>query len=205
MSKKLIVSILIISSIVLILLIFNFFNKKIDKNFNKNVEKIENNKNNKNNKNKDNDEEKKFNSNLIKNVEYSTEDLNGNKYKLSAEEGEIDIKDNSIIFLKNVNAIILMSDKSEIVILSDYAKYNIINFDTIFSKNVQINYQENNISSHYLDFSIERNSLIITKNVIYRDETKILKTDVIEMNLKSKDTKFYMHNQNDKVSIKEIK
>ena len=33
----------------------------------------------------------------------------------------------------------------------------------------------------YLDFSIERNSMIITKNVIYRDNTKLLKTDVIEI------------------------
>ena len=199
MSKRIILSIVAIAFIFFILFIFNFLNKKTNNDFNNNSENIENSDNN------ENTEETRFNSNLIKNVEYSTEDMNGNKYTLSAEEGEIDINDNSIIFLKKINAVILMSDKSEIVITSDYAKYNIINFDTIFSKNVLIKFQENDISSDYLDFSIERNSMIITKNVIYRDNTKLLKTDVIEINLKTKDTKFYMHNQNDRVSIMEIK
>ena len=199
MSKRIILSIVTITFIFFILFIFNFLNKKTNNDFKNNllnIEKIYIN---------ENTEETIFNSNLIKNVEYSTEDLNGNKYILSAKEGEIDINDNSIIFLKKIYAVILMSDKSEIVIISDYAKYNIINFDTIFSKNVLIKFQENDISSDYLDFSIERNSMIITKNVIYRDNTKLLKTDVIEINLKTKDTKFYMHNQNDRVSIMEIK
>ena len=161
MSKRIILSIVAIAFIFFILFIFNFLNKKTNNDFKINSENIENSDNN------ENTEETRFNSNLIKNVEYSTEDMNGNKYTLSAEEGEIDINDNSIIFLKKINAVILMSDKSEIVITSDYAKYNIINFDTIFSKNVLIKFQENDISSDYLDFSIERNSMIITKNVIY--------------------------------------
>ena len=150
-------------------------------------------------------DKKVYNSNLIKNVEYSSEDLNGNKYMIFAEQGEIDINNNNIIFLKKVRASVDLKDSSRVLISSDYAKYNIINFDTIFSKNVLIKFQENDISSDYLDFSIERNSMIITKNVIYRDNTKLLKTDVIEINLKTKDTKFYMHNQNDRVSIMEIK
>ena len=78
-------------------------------------------------------------------------------------------------------------------------------FLNLATKTILIKFQENDISSDYLDFSIERNSMIITKNVIYKDNTKLLKKNVIEINLKTKDTKFYMHNQNDRVSIMEIK
>ena len=94
MSKRIILSIVTITFIFFILFIFNFLNKKTNNDFNNNSENIENSDIN------ENTEETRFNSNLIKNVEYSTEDLNGNKYTLSAKEGEIDINDNSIIFLK---------------------------------------------------------------------------------------------------------
>ena len=76
------------------------------------------------------------------------------------------------------------------------------NFDTIFSKNVIINYLDNKITGEYLDFSIERNSMIISKNVIYTNLENILKADVIEINIKTKDTKIFMYEKNKKVNIK---
>ncbi len=150
-------------------------------------------------------DKKVYNSNLIKNVEYSSEDLNGNKYMIFAEQGEIDINNNNIIFLKKVRASVDLKDSSRVLISSDYAKYNIINFDTIFSKNISINYLKNMISSDYLDFSIERNSMIISKNVVYTDQSNTLKTDVIEVDLETKNTKFYMQHEKDKVQIKKLK
>ena len=94
MSKRIILSIVTITFIFLFYSYLIFLNKKTNNDFNNNSENIENSDIN------ENTEETRFNSNLIKNVEYSTEDLNGNKYTLSAKEGEIDINDNSIIFLK---------------------------------------------------------------------------------------------------------
>ena len=79
------------------------------------------------------------------------------------------------------------------MISSDYGKYNTNNFDTIFSKNVIINYLENKIIGEYLDFSILRSSMIITKNVKYSNSKNTLFADVIEMDIKTKDTKIYMH------------
>jgi hypothetical protein len=38
------------------------------------------------------------------------------------------------------------------VITSNYGKYNTINYDTIFSKNVKIDYVDNIITGDYLDF-----------------------------------------------------
>ena len=97
-----------------------------------------------------------------------------------------------------------MQNSEIIKIFSDFGKYNINNYDTIFSRNVKINYLNNKILSEYLDFSIKRNSMIISKNVRYYNEKNILVSDVIEMNLETKDTTIFMHNNNEKVNIKSI-
>ena len=88
------------------------------------------------------------------------------------------------------------------MISSDYGKYNTNNFDTIFSKNVIINYLDNEITGEYLDFSILRNTMIITKNVRYSNSKNTLFADVIEMDIETKDTKIYMHEGLKKVNIK---
>ncbi len=143
----------------------------------------------------------KFSSNIIENVKYSTKDINGNEYIITARVGEIDINNNEVIFLKKVNGTINLSDNNSINIYSEFGKYNINNFDTIFSKNVIINYLDNKIEGQYLDFSIQRNSMIISKNVILTNLNNTIKTDVVEINIKTKDTKVYMYDKNKKVSI----
>ena len=146
-------------------------------------------------------EERSYSSNIIENVKYSSKDINDNEYIIIAKEGEIDVKNSSVIFLKGVTATIILNDKTDIKISSNFGKYNINNFDTIFSKNVIINYLQNEIKGEYLDFSIQRNSMIISKNVIYKNSDNILKTDVIEVNLKTRDTKLFMYNKENKVSL----
>ena len=44
--------------------------------------------------------------------------------------------------------------------------------------------------------------MIISKNVIYSNLENVLKTDVIEINIKTKDSKIFMFDQNKKVNIK---
>ena len=143
-------------------------------------------------------------SNLIKDVEYNTKDANGNEYLIKALEGEIDFSDANFIYLKKVSASIKLNNSDEITIFSDYGKYNSENNDTIFSKNVIINYLDNKITGEYLDFSINKNLLLISKNVIYTNQTNILKADVVEMNLETKDTKIFMHEKNKKVNLKNL-
>ncbi len=142
------------------------------------------------------------NSNIIKGVEYTTKDKDGNEYFVRAAEGEIDFSDPNIIFLTKVYALIKLIDSNEITIISDYGKYNSENYDTIFSKNVVINYLNNKITGEYLDFSLERNSIIISKNVIYYNLQNVLKADVVEVDTKTKDVKIFMHEQEKKVNIK---
>ena len=143
-----------------------------------------------------------YNSNIIENVNYKTRDGKGNEYIINALEGEIDYSNTNIIYLTTVNALIRLNNSEIITITSDYGKYNSENFDTIFSKNVIINYLENKINGEYLDFSLEKNRMIVSRNVIYTNLENILKADVMEMNIKTKDTKIFMYEKEKKVNIK---
>lgn len=148
------------------------------------------------------DEEPNFNSNVILDVNYSAYDGKGNQYSINAKKGEIDFSNTNIIFLTDVVALINLDDSNIIKITSDYGKYNINNYNTIFSKNVLIEYIDNIISSEYLDFSLIRNLMIISKNVIYKNQENILKADTIEMDITTKNTKIYMHNNKKKINLK---
>jgi hypothetical protein len=145
------------------------------------------------------------NSNIIKDINYTSRDLKGNQYILIAKEGEIDLDNSDIIFLTDVSAHIKLVKNSElIVVTSDYGKYNTINYNTIFSKNVKIDYIDNIITGDYLDFSMMKNLLIISRNVVYKNLENTMKADVIELNTTTKDTKIFRYDSNDKVNISSI-
>jgi len=146
--------------------------------------------------------EEPYKSNIMKDVSYSSKDAKGNEYIVNASKGEIDYNKPNIIYLTNVRAFIKLTNSNDVTITSDFGKYNTNNFDTIFSKNVKINYLENKITGEYLDFSIGRNSMIISRNVVYTNLENILKADVIEINVTTKDTKIFMYKDNQKVNIK---
>lgn len=143
-----------------------------------------------------------YNSNIIENVNYSSKDAKGNEYIIEATQGEIDYSNSNVIYLTNVKAIIKLNNSKLVNITSDYGRYNTNNFDTIFSKNVIVNYLENQITAEYLDFSMQRNSLIISRNVVYTNLENILIADVVEMNVETKDTKIFMFDNNKKVNIR---
>ena len=147
-------------------------------------------------------EEINYTSNIIKDVNYTTKDIDGNEYSITALEGEIDYNNSNILFLTKVEAFIKLKNDEIITIQSDYGKYNSDNFDTIFSKNVIIEYLNNKINGGYLDFSLKRNSMIISKNITYTNLNNTLEADVIELNIKTKDTKIFMHEKEKKVIIK---
>ena len=149
-------------------------------------------------------EEEVYSTNIIKDVNYTSRDAKGNVYTIDAKEGEIDLSNSSVIFLTNVRANIKLTNKDIINITSKYGKYNIDNYDTIFTKNVLVIYLDNKIKSEYLDFSLGRNSMIISNNVVYTNKENILKADVIDMNIETKDTKIFMYDKEKKINIKSI-
>ena len=141
-------------------------------------------------------------TNIIKDVSYSSNDAKGNEYVLNAKEGQIDINNDKVIFLKGVEATITLASDEIINIQSKFGKYNINNYDTIFSENVLIEYKDNNIKGNYVDFSLNRNSLIISKNVVYLNQKNLLRADVVEINISTKDAKIFMYEEEKRVKIK---
>ena len=51
-----------------------------------------------------------YSSNIIKDVEYASKDLNGNEYLIKALKGEIDFKNTDVIYLTSVTALIKLKD-----------------------------------------------------------------------------------------------
>lgn len=147
-------------------------------------------------------EEDNYIANSLENIKYVAKDNDGNEYIIHATEGEIDIQNSDIIFLKNVKSQIKLKNSHQIEITSNFGKYNASNYDTIFSKNVVITYLENKITGEYIDLSILENRIIVSKNVIFTSGENVLKADVIEINTNTNDAKIFMHEKNKKVNIK---
>ena len=152
------------------------------------------------------EEEINYNSNIIKDVSYTSKDNDGNEYIINATKGEIDYSDASIIYLTDVKALIKLNknNSNNIIITSNYGKYNTNNLDTIFSKNVIITYLNNKVTGEYLDFSLGRNSMIISREVVYKNLKNILLADIVEIEIDTKDTKIFMYDANKKVNIRNI-
>ena len=146
-------------------------------------------------------EKEVYSSNIIENVNYSTKDADQNEYLITALKGEIDYTNPNIIYLTNVKAEIKLNNSDNIVIVSDFGKYNSDNFDTIFSKNVIIKYLDNIIMGEYLEFSLNKNLMTISRNVILKNNKSSLKADVIEVDIKTKDIKISMYEENKKINI----
>ena len=186
MERKKINIILIIFFLIILILSYNKFFKK-----NESIEA-----------NTSDSDDISYSSNIIKDVNYSSKDSKGNEYIVNALQGEIDYSNPDIVYLTNVSALVRLHNANIIRITSNYGKYNINNFDTIFSKNVIITYLDNKIKSEYLDFSIKRNSMLISKDVIYTNSKNSLRADVVEINIETKDTKIFMYENNKKINIK---
>ncbi len=189
MTKKILVKSLFLLSFLLIsiFIYLKFFKKEI-------IVQSEDNK----------EEESVYSTNIIKDVNYTSVDVKGNEYIINSKEGEIDLTDSNTIFLTNVKSIVKLNNSNNIYIVSDFGKYNINNYDTIFSKNVIITYLDNKITGDYVDFSMARNSMIISKNVVYQNLENTLYADVAEIDIQTKDTKIFMLEENKKVNIRSI-
>ena len=143
--------------------------------------------------------------NIIEDVSYSAKDIKGNEYFLKAREGTIDQNESNFIFLKSVKAIIDLKDYKLIEISSDFGKYDINNYDTIFSKNVIITYLDNIITGDYLDFSWDKNLMLVSRDVILKNNKNSLQADVIEMDIEKRDIKIFMYEDSKKVNIRSFK
>ena len=146
-------------------------------------------------------EEQNSDSTYINDINYTSIDVRGNKYQITAKLAEIKIENSDVMFLTDVIAFIFIKNKDTVKITSNFGEYNTINYDTIFSEDVIVVYPGHKITGEYLDFSFLTDLGIFTTNVIYTGEKTNLFADKIEMNLITKDTKIFMNNIGEKVLI----
>ena len=192
MSKKFILQIILFSFIILIIGgTFYYLNR--DKKNNQELSGIETEKNQ--------NKESKKKSSIIKNIKYTSADSEGNKYEIIAKLGEVDFNDQEIINMQNVEAIIALKDSQIIEINSDFAKYNTKNYDTQFSENVLMTYDDHIIRSQNLDLFFEKHIAQAMNNLVYENSTSRLRADKIEIDLITKNSKIFMYNKKKKIKI----
>ena len=120
MNKKIFIQIALFSLIILIIINILSLYKNFDK---KNVSIV-------NDDDKTLNKSGETNTNIIKNIEYFSQDEKNNTYKINSEYGKIDPNKPNLILMENVSAEILLNDSEPINIYSDFALYDNINYDT---------------------------------------------------------------------------
>jgi len=139
-------------------------------------------------------------SNIIENIEYTSNDNIGNEYIIKAEYGEILDKDSNVILMKNVNAEINFHNNEKITISSLQAIYNTINYDTNFKENVFIKYAQHNVRSNNLDVLFKDHKIKLYNKINYNNLNTNILADVMEIDLLTKDLKIYMNENNKKIN-----
>jgi len=94
--------------------------------------------------------------------------------------------------MTNVTAQIDLFEKDTVFLSSDFAKYNTLDFETNFNKNVIVKYTGHEISSENLDLSFEKNFAWVYNDVIYKSSSNKLFADKVEIDLLTKDSRIFM-------------
>tara|TARA_B100000768_G_scaffold125163_1_gene115867 strand:+ start:574 stop:1164 length:591 start_codon:yes stop_codon:yes gene_type:complete len=140
-------------------------------------------------------------TNIIYNIEYYTEDENGNSYIVKSEKGEFNDSNSNTILMINVEATLNSKNSDPITISSDNALYDKVDYDTNFYTNVVAKYSLNIITSDKLDLFFKKNLAIISNNIIYKNLNTKLEADKIEIDLITKNSKIFMDDKSKKVKV----
>jgi len=187
--------------LILILIIFFISNKYFNT---ENKIDIENNTTSSNKEKNDlfnKDLEKKNIDNEITNLTYEKFDTNGNKYLIKAERGILDSKSPNIIYMNAVEASLVYLNNEKLIIYSEKAIFDKENFKTIFSDKVKLLYQDQILESDILEFLIDKNIAIFKDNVKYYNQNIEAFSDVVFINLLTKEIDIKSKNQK-KIRIK---
>ena len=142
-------------------------------------------------------------NNLIKDLKYSINLSQNNKYIINSDLSEITYKNDrsEVVNMQGVTAIIIDQNQIPIQISSDLAKYNNSNYETLFEKNVKIKYLNHEIFSDTMQFDFENKMIKIYKNVEYNGTLGHMFTDNIEINLIRNKIDIYMDGDKKKVEL----
>ena len=188
-SIQLIIILIIIISFYLIFKNYLIFDedKTVVKNSFNNLEEITKN---------DNDE------NLIKNLKYEINIDQNQKYVLTATKSSVSNLDGTeIIYMEKVKAIFFDENDNQMIVTSDNGIFNGSSYDSEFSNNVKINYDNHEILAEKMSLNFAKKILNIYENVLYFNADLSLVADIVSINLITKKTDIYMNNNKKKVLI----
>jgi hypothetical protein len=192
---------LLLSAIIIsIFTVYYYFYKDKNLNISKKPEQLIESKNNNGLINTNKSKTKK-DSNILENVEYENYDNEGNRYKITAEKGEIKDANTNVIYMKNVIATIYLKNLEFLTITSLEAIFDNENFKTNFSKNIKLKYLNHHLSGENLNFLFKQNLITMENQVVYKNlDTKLI-ADRIVIDLITKNSKIFMENDNKKIKI----
>jgi hypothetical protein len=139
--------------------------------------------------------------NLIEGIKYFSKDIEGNTYLIESKNGTLDQDNPDVIYLVDVVAEINFDKNQKIEVTSNKAIYNVSNFDTEFTDNVKLTYDDNEISCKNITVKFSENYAILDGNLIFKNLLTSLYADRMEVDLTSRKTKTSMNNNKDKVTI----
>ena len=138
--------------------------------------------------------------NVIKDIEYKSEDEQGNSYVIRSKKGVFKDEDSNLIYMTNVTAFMKLKDKTLIKLTSLNANYNILDNNTNFFNNVRLNYLNHNITADNIDIFFRDSKVEAYNNLVYRNLDLSLIADKVEINLITKNSKVFMLND-EKIKI----
>ena len=146
-------------------------------------------------------EDELIEKNIISNLQYNVELENNGKYEIKSSSSEIIYESGvEIVFMEDVIAIFTDYLDRKITVKSDKASFNSATYNTKFTNNTKIVYENHKITSDKIDFNFKENNILISENVIYTGLDKEINTDNIKINLIIKDVQFYMNSQMKKLN-----
>jgi len=143
---------------------------------------------------------KKAPGNVIKDIEYKSEDGQGNSYTIRSKMGEFKDENSNLIFMTNVTAFMKLKDKTIAKLTSLNANYNISDNNTNFFNNVRLSYLNHNIAADNIDVFFRDSKVEAYNNLVYRNLDLSLIADKVEINLITKNSKVFMLND-EKIKI----
>ncbi|ETA70232.1 LPS export ABC transporter periplasmic protein LptC [Candidatus Pelagibacter ubique] len=138
---------------------------------------------------------KKSLDNEIINLTYEKFDTNGNKYLINAKKGVLDNDRPNIIYMSQIEASLDYVNNEKLIINSKEAIFNKQNFKTTFSTDVKLIYKEQTLESDYLEFLFDKNIAIFKDNVKYNNLNIEAFSDIVEINLLTKEIDIKSKNQ----------
>ncbi len=141
-------------------------------------------------------------TNQMNGIVYNSTYLDDNNYIIKAEFGEFSADDPGLMILTNVTGTIFLKNSETIEISSKKARYDSVGYNTNFSENVLIIFNDHQINSDNFDLFFDKKLSTIYNNIIYKNLNTMLHADKIDIDLITKNSKIYMFDKSKKIKAK---